>query len=111
MSIGLSGIAIFFFAFILFVFFILGLIITSIILIVQKNRTQKVFRELKGARVFLANIFTGIFLLILMLFLWHVKSFDFFLNHSKWFFIIVLGFYFLPFFFFIQLFKKVGRQK
>src|ERR1700739_3793411 len=104
MWISLSGIAMAFFGLILIVLFILVLIATSVTLFVQKNKTQNTFKELKGYRFFLANIFTGLFLLLLLPILWQIKKFDSFLDHNMhWFITLIFTCYFLPFFCFFKL--------
>ncbi|MES2681262.1 MAG: hypothetical protein V4635_15310 [Bacteroidota bacterium] len=108
MTLSLSGIglAVLYLAFI--ALFLILLIATSLRLLVEKNNTQQPFRNLKTTKFFFANLFTGVFILLIAMTLTLMKIECLFLDHAGLLTLIaiLLTVYFLPFICLVYLFKR-----
>ncbi|HOZ87627.1 MAG TPA: hypothetical protein PL029_07715 [Bacteroidia bacterium] len=108
MALSLSGIglAILYMGFI--AMFLILLLVTSLRLLIEKNTTQQPFRNLKTTQFFFANIFTGLFILLIAMTLTLLQIECLILDRAGFLSLsgLLLTVYFLPFICFVRLFNR-----
>ncbi len=112
MWISLVGMGLLLEGLIIAILFLVVLVVTTVILIVEKNKTKNSFRNLKVSRFFLANVFTGIFAILVISVSYQIQPVIYLMDHSSMFLIVVIAQYFIPFFVFVKIFKRpIGQIK